>query len=293
MILTTTWMAKNFAQFNIKYFHAMLPTPRFIIVDSKAFFGQCGAKNWRAEHPDFYLKLSNHTERTEYQFQCTLLHEMIHLYWQSKGEWNVGHGDKFVEMALQFRKLGWDVSTGQKNDKSKQIVKRLIKHDETKGDAMYAQASVRCEQIWCTQTDSCLTIHSGIQINGMRGSACDVILSFYPTNTISDKSLYEEFTHNRVPALFHVKKTLTSDSESVVWHDLQFEVPFRRLLQVDYSLMSIISFYGESTYYINLHVIHNEKLFPDVAIYMLKISASRSLFQKLEYCVESTGVSCE
>ena len=299
MKLTTTWMAANFAKFNRKYFNAGLPTPRFIIVDSEVFLGQCGAKNWRSMNPDFYLKLSCHTERSEYQYQCTLLHEMIHLYWQSKGEWKVRHGDKFVEMALRFRKLGWNVSTGPKNDKRKQEVKRPIKHDETLGEkkaedkyAMYAQASVRWEQIWCTRTDSCLTIHCKMQINGMKDFACDIVLSFCPANDISDKSLYEEFTHNRIPALFQVKKTLTPDSESAVWHDLQFEIPFYRLLQVDNSLMSKISFYGESIYYVNLHIIHNEKQFPCVAIYMLKVSASRNLFRKLEYCLESAGKDC-
>lgn len=109
MELTEEWIAYYFYIFNREYFGNELPTPRFLIIQSNKVRGQCTAKHWRSGCPDFYIKLNNRFEQTEYQYQCTLLHEMIHLYFQSRGEWNVGHGEKFREVAIRFRNIGWNI----------------------------------------------------------------------------------------------------------------------------------------------------------------------------------------
>lgn len=114
MDITIDWIARNFNKFNRQYFNSELPTPRFIVVDTRQMLGQCGAKNWRALRPDFYIKMSNHFDRSEYQFQNTLIHEMIHLYFQSKRMWNVRHGREFQMMARSFDKYGWDIHTKSK-----------------------------------------------------------------------------------------------------------------------------------------------------------------------------------
>lgn len=114
MDITIEWIARNFNKFNRQYFNGQLPTPRFIVVDTRRMLGQCGAKNWRAVRPDFYIKMSNHFDRSEYQFQNTLIHEMIHLYFQSKRMWNVRHGREFQMVARSFDKYGWDIHTKSK-----------------------------------------------------------------------------------------------------------------------------------------------------------------------------------
>lgn len=103
------WMAANFHHLNDICFNGQLPTPQFLVVTSTKFNGQCGAKNWRAEHPNFFIKL-NQNPRTEWRLKNTLLHEMIHLYFQSQGMWDVRHGEQFQRMVMTMNRRGWDVS---------------------------------------------------------------------------------------------------------------------------------------------------------------------------------------
>lgn len=111
MKVTRTWIATNFDTFNKEYFNGKLPIPNFLLCNTYRMLGQCGAKNWRSAQPNFYIKISNYFERTEHEFKTTLLHEMIHLYFQSKADWKEGHGRKFQAMARTFDKYGYDIHT--------------------------------------------------------------------------------------------------------------------------------------------------------------------------------------
>lgn len=287
MILTTTWMANNFAQFNIKYFHAMLPTPRFIIVDSNAFFGQCGAKNWRAEHPDFYLKLSNHTERTEYQFQCTLLHEMIHLYWQSKGEWNVGHGDKFVEMALRFRRMGWDIhiKRDSKSQKSNVAGKSINLQPASKPNDKASQGleclaclqpSVTWLQIWYTQVSNSVQVHCKFVIDRMKGKTCSIFLEIYERRdarsvNIDTRSLPDAYKYRDVDTMC-LKRTLTASFDSTIWKDLRFNIPYSVLVPNVNKLFSIFGLKKKRMFHLKLYIAVNGKIFDKVAVQNMTVN---------------------
>lgn len=109
MELTIEWMEVNFLMLNRKYFGGKLPSPKFYVVRTDKYNGRCGVKGIRTKHPSYYIKLNCQRERTQYEYRCTLLHEMIHLYWYAKGERHVGHGDRFVRIVRYFRLLGWKI----------------------------------------------------------------------------------------------------------------------------------------------------------------------------------------
>lgn len=119
MKVNRTWIENNFNKFNAEYFEGKLPIPTFQICNTYRMLGQCGAKNWKAEHPNFVIKISNYFDRTEKEFQNTLIHEMIHLHFQSNKDWKESHGKKFQAMARSFDKYGWNIHTTEQGLKSK------------------------------------------------------------------------------------------------------------------------------------------------------------------------------
>lgn len=288
MELTTTWMSTNFARFNRKYFKAGLPTPRFVIVDSKEFFGQCGAKNWRAKHPNFYLKLSIHTERTEYQYQCTLLHEMIHLYWYSKGEWNVGHGDKFVEMALQFRRLGWNVHFAREhksqhvNGTSKQISKQLVskpirKTGQGTGCFVCTQPRVTWLQIWCSQASGEVQVHCKFVIDGVKEKPCSIVLAIYEQKgdrivNIDPDALPDAYKYESIKETMCLKRTLIANFDSTIWKDLRFNIPYSMLVPTRNKFLSIFGFKKKRMFHMRLYIASNGKLFDKVAVHNMTVT---------------------
>lgn len=288
MELTTAWMSTNFVRFNRMYFNAGLPTPRFFIVDSKEFFGQCGAKNWRAKHPNFYLKLSIHTERTEYQYQCTLLHEMIHLYWQSKGEWNVGHGDKFVEMALLFRRLGWNIHFARDskskyvNGTGKQISKKLVskpirKAGQGKGCYVSAQPSVNWLQIWCTHASSEVQVHCKFVVDRMKGKPCSIVLAVYEKKggkigNIDTRVLPDTYKYEGIKETICLKRKLTANFDSTIWRDLRFNIPYSVLVPTRNRFLSILGFKKKRVFHMKLYIASNNKLFDKVAVHNMVVT---------------------
>lgn len=114
MILTIQFIEQTFKRFNVDYFNNELPMPKFQITNTHRMLGQCCAKNWRSPHPNFFIKISNHFDRRSHDFKNTILHEMIHLFFQSKGMWKVGHGKEFQQMARSFDKYGWNIQTKEK-----------------------------------------------------------------------------------------------------------------------------------------------------------------------------------
>lgn len=122
MEITLEWIAQNFARFNHQYFDDSLPIPIFRIVRDKDLFGQCGTK--RRVYPVFFIKLSVYVERTEYEYQNTLLHEMIHLYLFDQKDWTAAHGEKFIALASRINQDGWNIKIPRKCDRTKLDPKR-------------------------------------------------------------------------------------------------------------------------------------------------------------------------
>lgn len=302
MKLTTTWMATNFARFNRKYFKDRLPTPRFIIVDSTEFLGQCTVNRSKLKRPNFCLKLSNHIKRTEYQYLCTLLHEMIHLYWFSKGELNVGHGDKFVEMALQFRKLGWNIhfERDTKSKKNNGTYKRISpqpiskpneKVDKDLGCLVYTQPSVTWLRIWCTQAFDGVRVHCNFVLNRMKGKPCDMILTIFEQNgpeivNIDTSLLSNTYKHEGIKDTMCLKRTLKASFDSTIWNDIIFDISYSALMHTDKKFLSIFGFEKECMFHMRLYIVSNGKAFDNIAVHNMIVYAEKRFLKDIQYSVK-------
>lgn len=116
---TIPWMAHTFNEYNEKYFHGRLGTPKFSL--------RCAETNWGYFKPDgtadnfgrvrrLYsngtIFLNGKYKREEKDWITTMLHEMIHMYIVNidrKYPKN-GHGREFQEWAAFLRQDGWDIS---------------------------------------------------------------------------------------------------------------------------------------------------------------------------------------
>lgn len=324
MELTTEWMADNFAKFNKEYFNSELPTPQFVIIDRLKVLGSCGAKNWRAEHPNFVIRLSNHYERSAYDYQCTLLHEMIHLHWQSKGEWSVKHGEKFVEMAMRIREMGWDIFiphgsiqynvqyikgkptlTTTKDTKSKETRTGLTTTNPNKPKVMnnnnivntqnideeyaaFAKMSVEWKQIWCVKKETGVELHCSFVINNAKDKSCRLGASLhYAESDYMDmdvKELYD-FSTRKCPPIRESGKVITPSYESAIFNDVMFRYPYSDLLDVDDDFMTKLMFKQSEVRLFRLSMVYNNRCFPCEAIFPLEIFGEKKLFRKIEYSI--------
>lgn len=107
-----------FNKFNKEYFGERLPTPIIYINQSRKALGLCSYKlnklNGTVTHT---IKISNFYDRPMHDIEQTLIHEMIHLYFHSKGMYHVKHGREFQDMARTFDKYGYDIHTTSKVEK--------------------------------------------------------------------------------------------------------------------------------------------------------------------------------
>ena len=129
MKVNYTWIEKNFNEFNEKYFNGALPTPHFEVCNTKSFLGQASYKGRTSGNLSYKIKISNFYDRKEKEFQNTLIHEMIHLYFYDAKKYSVHHGKEFQSMARSFDKYGWDIRTSDSSEKHTTnhiIPKRII-----------------------------------------------------------------------------------------------------------------------------------------------------------------------
>lgn len=123
MVPDKEWMVNNFNYFNKKYFNESLPTPKFSY--------NCQPENWAVYRNNTaqykgkqIIKANDSGElafnkgyyRTEWSFQNSLLHEMIHEYCVLILHILPEHGKEFNQIAARINQDGWKIS--EKNDKS-------------------------------------------------------------------------------------------------------------------------------------------------------------------------------
>lgn len=114
MQIDTTWLRKQFVQFNRQYFDSKLPTPRFYVGYSRT---QLGSLSWKqgtlwnnSPYRCYTIRMSNYYDQSEHSFQSVLLHEMIHLAIAHSGIKDTSpHGDVFRKMMERFNNDGWDI----------------------------------------------------------------------------------------------------------------------------------------------------------------------------------------
>lgn len=109
MKVTINWLAREFDNFNHNIFKGELPTPVFETNNTSKTLGRC---EWRRRGgiTTYKIIVSNYYNRIEKSFKETLLHEMIHLYFFSKGNIKEGHGSEFKRMARYVNTFGFNVT---------------------------------------------------------------------------------------------------------------------------------------------------------------------------------------
>ena len=115
MTLTISYISEKFEKYNNLYFNGSLKTPKFKISNSKRALGTlCISRRlnfyggYTKEHT---ISISKYYDRTEKQYDNTLIHEMIHLYISQNDIIDNGsHGRHFKAECARINKYGWDLS---------------------------------------------------------------------------------------------------------------------------------------------------------------------------------------
>lgn len=104
MIVTREFCEKWFSYYNEKFFNGELPTPTFVLIETKTILGQfqCCRRLDAFANPyrQFFIRMSQYYDRPEHDLQETLVHEMIHYFISYKNiDDNGAHGHKWKSMA--------------------------------------------------------------------------------------------------------------------------------------------------------------------------------------------------
>lgn len=112
MILTIDYIEQKFALYNVLYFNGELITPNFGITNRKTQLGCLEIiYNHYIRRTIYTLKVSRYYDRTEKQYDNTIIHEMIHLYIaQNHIIDNGSHGRRFKAECARINKDGWNLS---------------------------------------------------------------------------------------------------------------------------------------------------------------------------------------
>lgn len=106
MELTIKYMEEKFDLYNEKYFYGLLKKPFFTIKNTAR---QLGCMNWK--NGIYTISISKYYERNEFQYDNTLIHEMIHLYIRQQNiPDNGSHGRRFKAECARINKDGWNLS---------------------------------------------------------------------------------------------------------------------------------------------------------------------------------------
>jgi hypothetical protein len=115
MTLTISYISEKFEKYNNLYFNGSLKTPKFKISNSKRALGTLSISRrlnfyggYTKEHT---ISISKYYDRTEKQYDNTLIHEMIHLYISQNDIIDNGsHGRRFKAECARINKYGWELS---------------------------------------------------------------------------------------------------------------------------------------------------------------------------------------
>lgn len=116
MTLTIDYIRGSFIKYNVLYFNNLLKMPNFKIIHSKRHLGTLSIKRRANFAFGGYLKehtisVSDYYDRTEKQYDNTIIHEMIHLYISQNDIIDNGsHGRHFKAECARINKYGWELS---------------------------------------------------------------------------------------------------------------------------------------------------------------------------------------
>ena len=115
MTLTISYISEKFEKYNNLYFNGSLKTPKFKISNSKRALGTLSISKrlnfYGGYNKEHTISISKYYDRTEKQYDNTLIHEMIHLYISQNDIIDNGsHGRRFKAECARINKYGWDLS---------------------------------------------------------------------------------------------------------------------------------------------------------------------------------------
>lgn len=111
MTLTINYIESAFVKYNALYFNGVLRKPTFRITNSKRQLGTLQTRRSPFGTKSFTLSVSNYWDRTEKQYDNTIIHEMIHQYIHQMDIIDNGsHGRHFKAECARINKYGWDLS---------------------------------------------------------------------------------------------------------------------------------------------------------------------------------------
>lgn len=114
MVLTIGFISENFHKFNKEYFNDELQTPSFEITRVKSYLGQYHWKySFDGDLIENVIRISNMFDRSETDYQNTIIHEMIHLYIRQNHikDTRRHHGRVFNSIADRInRQGGWHIA---------------------------------------------------------------------------------------------------------------------------------------------------------------------------------------
>ena len=111
MTLTINYIEGAFNKYNALYFNGILKRPSFKITNSKRKLGTLATKYSPFGTKSYTLSISKYWDRTEKQYDNTIIHEMIHLYISQMDIIDNGsHGRHFKAHCARINKYGWNLS---------------------------------------------------------------------------------------------------------------------------------------------------------------------------------------
>lgn len=116
MTLTIDYIRGSFIKYNVLYFNNLLKMPNFKITHSKRRLGTLSIRRRANFAFGGYIKehtisVSDYYDRTEKQYDNTIIHEMIHLYISQNDIIDNGsHGKRFKAECARINKYGWELS---------------------------------------------------------------------------------------------------------------------------------------------------------------------------------------
>lgn len=121
MLVTISWMKKNYDKYNDLYFNGVLPNITFKISRSKKTWGYA-SYNWNrltCKITPLSITMSNYYDSPEEVKLTTLLHEMIHIYDYATNPQHFicggrkarydAHGWWFKKECRRLKEFGWDI----------------------------------------------------------------------------------------------------------------------------------------------------------------------------------------
>ena len=115
MKLTIDYLENKFLFYNVKYFYGALRIPMFKIISSSNRLGYMRVERERNSDcsisKKYTIAVSKYYDRTEKEYDNTLIHEMIHLYIDQQNIKDTSsHGRIFKQECFRINDDGWDLS---------------------------------------------------------------------------------------------------------------------------------------------------------------------------------------